>query len=406
MSYKKILQNIAAHNQYRGECLNLIAAENVMSPASQRALSSDLNNRYTVGQPGNRWYAGSQYFDHIEQTAIDLAKKLFHAKYANVQALSGMMANLTAYFTLLKPGDLVMSLPVRNSGHYSHVQTGMLALFQARVDFLEFDEKNYTIDIERSISKIKKLKPKLVILGTSEFLFPAPVRELKKICDQVGCKILYDAAHVAGLIAGQSFQNPLQEGADFLSFSTNKTLGGPDQGIVACNDSSYRKKIEYAIVPMFTSNQHAHHIAGVAITLAEFEQFGPQYSQQIIKNAKTLASSLYNEGVDVLCPHKNFTESHTVLCNVKNSGKSAMKNLEKANIITNYFQLPQNTANNPTGIRLGTNELTRLGMKEKEMKKVGQYLAAIILNKSSKEKIKKQVAELRHNFQKIHYCFH
>lgn len=400
-----ILSSISEHTQYRNECVNLIASENLMSSLTLAALSTDLGNRYTVGRPNKRWYAGCKFYDRIEKEAISLAKKLFHAKYVNLQPVSGMVANMVAYHTLLKPNDLLMSLEIKHSGHYSHVKSGMLSLFNARVEPLPFDEKDYTIDLEKSIQVIRKRRPQVVLVGTSEFLFPVPLRELRKVCNETETKILYDAAHVSGLIAGQTFQDPLTEGADLLSMSTNKTLAAPDHGIVACNDDFYKKKIEHAIVPLFISNHHAHHVAGLTITLAEFKEYGHDYASQVIKNAQVLAKELYNQGVVVLCPHKNFTQSHTVLLDTKYSGNKAMRLLEKANIITNPFQLPWNHEDDPTGIRIGTSEITRLGMREKEIKVIARFIASILLKRRNPEKIKSEVYDFRRSYRKINYCF-
>jgi len=401
-----ILNKVKEHTYYRRECLNLIASENLMSPLTLKILASDLGNRYTIGQPKNRSYAGCRYYDRIEETAIALAKKLFHAQYVNLQSTSGMIANMTAYYTLLKPNDLLLSLEVKNGGHYSHTKIGMLSLFNIRVEPLPFNENDYTLDLEKAVMVIRKKRPSVILLGTSEFLFPLPVRELRKVCDEVGAKILYDAAHVAGLIAGQTFQNPLAEGADLLSMSTNKTLAAPDHGIIACNRPDlYQKRIEYAIMPMFTSNHHPHHLAGLAVTLSEFDRFGQQYATQVIKNAQVLARELYQQGVAVLCPHKNFTQSHTVLFDAKFSGEKTRQILEKVNIITNQFQLPWNNEDDPSGIRLGTGEVTRLGMKEKEMKIIAGFIASALFKRENLKKIKKDVIDFRRQYQTINYCF-
>lgn len=397
---------INQHSRYRSECLNLIASENLMSPLTRAALATDLGNRYTVGQLNKRWYPGCAYYDQIEKEAVISAKKLFHAQYVNLQPISGMVANMVAYYALLKPNDLVLSLKVKHSGHYSHGKHGVLSLFNVRIEPIPFDEKDYIIDLEKAEKLIRLKRPNAIIVGTSEFLFPTPLKELKKVCDETETKILYDAAHVSGLIAGQTFQNPLSEGADMLTMSTNKTLSAPSHGLVACNDEKrFRSIIEHAIVPIFTSNHHAHHVAGLALTLAEFEEYGHDYAIQVIKNAQELAQELYNQGIAVLCPHKNFTESHTVLFDAKCSGTEAMRKLEKSNIIVNSFQLPWNHENNPTGIRIGTNEITRLGMKEKEMKIVATLIASTLFHGKKSETIRKEVVEIRHSYKTVRYCF-
>lgn len=405
-NYCTIWKYINQHSRYRSECLNLIASENLMSPGAQAALATDLGNRYTVGQVNKRWYPGCAYYDQIEKMALSSAKKLFHAQYVNLQPTSGMVANMVAYYALLKPHDLIFSLQVKHSGHYSHGNTGILSLFDVRIEPIPFDEKNYSIDLEKTVKLIRRKRPNAIIVGTSEFLFPTPLRELRKVCDETETKIIYDAAHVSGLIAGQTFQNPLSEGADMLSMSTNKTLSAPSHGLVACNDKErFQSKVEHAIVPLFTSNHHPHHVAGLAITLSEFERYGHDYATQVIKNAQALAQELYNQGVYVLCPHKNFTQSHTVLFDAKCSGNETMRILEKANIIVNQFQLPWNNENNPTGIRIGTNEITRLGMKETEMRIIAKLIASVMLHKKKSETIRKEVIQIRHAYQTVHYCF-
>lgn len=404
-NYLTILKSIEKHTVYRQECLNLIASENVMSPMASRMLSSDLANRYSVGCPYARWFPGFAYYDDIEHIAEKLAKQLFHVTYANVQAPTGMIANMAAFATILRPHDLVLSLPVKHSGHYSHVGENMLRLFQAKVEDLPFDEDAYVVDIEQAKQLILQKRPRMIILGTSEFLFPAPVKELREVCHQTETKILYDASHVSGLLAGQTFQDPMREGADILTMSTNKTLAAPSHGIVAYNEENYQKKVEQAMVPLLTSNHHAHHIAALAVTLAEFEVFGHAYAKQIIRNSKALARALYAEGVSVLCPEKDFTQSHTVLVDALYNAKEVVQLLSEANIMTNSFQLPWNTRDMETGIRIGTNEVTRLQMKEQDMEIIAKLMADVILKRRSPFSIRKEVLLLRENFQQIGYCF-
>lgn len=403
--YKQILENVDRHSHYRNECLNLIASENTMSPTAQKLLSTDLVNRYAVGLPYNRWFPGLKHFDRVEEIAQNIFNKLFHAKYSNVQAPTGTLANFAAYLTLLKPNDLVLSLDVRHGGHYSHVAGSILSLFNIKVEPLPFCEKTYTVDIEKAKELIRKRRPKMVILGTMEFLFPPPLKQIRDICSKTDTKILYDASHVSGLIAGQIFQNPLDEGADIMTLATNKTLSAPSHGIVACNDISYSEKIENAIAPLLSTNNHAHHIAALAMTLAEFEEFGHNYAVQIVKNAKSLAKSLYKKGVRVLCPEKDFTESHMILLDSLYDAKETVRALSEANIMANSFKLPWNNTDIETGIRLGTSEVTRLGMKEEEMEIIAEYISAILFKRASISKINKEVRAMRKNFQTVNYCF-
>lgn len=404
-NYKTILEQVKLHTAYRSECLNLIASENISSPAVASLLSSDLANRYSVGRPNARWFPGLQHLDQIEEIAERLSQKLFHVKYANVQSPTGMAANMVAYLAVLKPYDLVLSLSVKHSGHYSHVAENILSKFQVRVETLPFDEKAYTIHVDQAVEQIRRKRPRMIILGTSEFLFPAPIKELRTVCDETNTIILYDASHVSGLVAGQTFQNPMAEGADILTMSTNKTLAAPSHGIVACNDvEKYQADIGHAVIPLVTSNHHAHHVAALALTLAEFEMFGHDYATQIIKNAKALARALHAEGVSVLCAEKDFTESHTVLVDTLSSSKEAVHLLSEANIMTNSLQLPWNPENFESGIRIGTNELTRVNMKEEEMKQVAKLIADVLLKRNNPDKIRKEVMSMRESFQTAVYC--
>ena len=404
--YKTIIEQIDKHTAYRQECLNLIASENVCSPDVAKILSSDLANRYSVGRPHARWFPGLQHYDEVEEIAEKLSQKLFHVQYANVQAPTGMVANMAAYLAILKPNDLVLALRVKHGGHYSHVAENIFKSFNIRVEDLPFDEQSYSVDVERAIDLIRVKKPQMIILGTSEFLFPAPIRELRQVCNETNTKILYDASHVSGLVAGQTFQNPMAEGADILTMSTNKTLAAPSHGIVACNDTvKYQVDFEHAITPLLTSNHHAHHVAALAMTLAEFDVFGHDYATQIITNAKTLARALYSQGVKVLCPKKDFTESHTVLIDTVTSSKEVVQRLAEANIITNSFQLPWNDDGFESGIRIGTNELTRFNMKESEMCVIANLITAILFKKQPVAKIKRKTRDFRLYYQSVNYCF-
>lgn len=405
-TYTTILKQVELHAAYRQQCLNLIASENVMSPMASSLLSSDLANRYSVGRPYARWFPGFQHYDKVEDLTKKLSRKLFHVNYANVQSPTGMVANMAAYIAVLKPNDLVLSLSVKHSGHYSHVAENIFSKLQIRVESLPFDEKNYSIDVEKAIQLIRVKRPQMIILGTSEFLFPAPIKELRTVCNETNTAILYDASHVSGLVAGQTFQNPMVEGADILTMSTNKTLAAPSHGIVACNDTEkFQAKIEHAVIPLLTSNHHAHHVAALALTLAEFEIFGHDYATQVIKNAKALARALYAEGISVLCPERDFTESHTVLIDTISPAKEAVELLAEANIMTNSFQLPWNRQTLETGIRVGTNELTRLNMKEVDMQFAAKLMADVLLKRQSTEKVRKEVLSMRSAFQIVHYCF-
>ncbi|MBS7288823.1 MAG: aminotransferase class I/II-fold pyridoxal phosphate-dependent enzyme, partial [Candidatus Freyarchaeota archaeon] len=283
------------------------------------------------------------------------------------------------------------------------------------VEYFVFDKEEMNIDVEASAEKIVEIKPKLLLFGASVFLFPHPVRELSKVARDVEAYVAYDAAHVAGLIAAGYFQDPLREGADVMSMSTHKTLPGPQHGLVASKEE-HAEAIKRAIFPGLTSNHHLHNVAALAIALAEFMKYGREYAGQIIRNSKALAKALHDGGFDVVGKHKGFTESHTLVVDVsgfKDSvglGGDIEKLLEKAGIIVNRNLLPWDSSEgrsyiNPGGIRLGTSEVTRIGMKEKEMKQIADFMVRVVIDGESPEKVRREVAEFRRDYQKVHYCF-
>jgi glycine hydroxymethyltransferase len=261
------------------------------------------------------------------------------------------------------------------------------------------------IDTDAMISTIYEKKPKIILFGASLFLFPHPVKEAHDAARDVGATIVYDSAHVLGLIAGEQFQDPLNEGVDVMTGSTHKTFPGPQHGIIFTT-RALADAIDDAVFPGTVSNHHLHHVAGLAVTLVEMLEFGKAYAQQTIKNAKTLGETLYNHEFNVLCPEKEFTESHQIVLDVGRASVLAAA-LEKANIIANKNLLPwddHNAPENPSGLRFGTQELTRLGMNESEMKIVAG-LVARVLNGEAPEKVKKDVVEFKNNYQEVEYCF-
>jgi glycine hydroxymethyltransferase len=270
------------------------------------------------------------------------------------------------------------------------------------------------IDIDGAVKLIKKVKPKLALNGRSVFLFPSPIKEIADAAHEVGAYLIYDAAHVLGLIAGNQFQDPLKEGADVMCGSTHKTLPGPQGGIILSNhkgktdeDKSFLRKLGFGVFPGVTSSYHLHHVAAKAISFAEHLQFGESYAIQIIKNAQSLAKCLHDRNFKVFGEKLGFTKSHQILLEIgPNKGKEASKKLEESGIITNMNTIPgDKDPLNPSGLRLGTQELTRIGMKENEMEIIAKFFEKILIKKESKSKIKKEIKEFRKEFQQIKYCF-
>jgi len=372
--YDKTLALLQQHHKWFQESIPLIASENVPSPAVREALTSDFGNRYAEGWPGERVYAG----------------------------------------------DVMMALSIPSGGHITMGKKKLGgtagAVHGLVVEYLPLDYKEMNINVEKAKERISKLAkegrtPRLVMFGGSVFPFPHPVKELEAAVHDVGASVGYDAAHVAGLIAGGMFQDPLREGADVMSMSTHKTFFGPQHGGVLSWDK-YADRIKRATFPSMVSNHHLHALAGVTIACAEMLEFGPDYVHQIVKNSKALGQALYEHGLNVLAEHKGFTESHVIIIDITKQGDGGTieEQLEKANVIINRNLLPWDIKEgrhfqHPGGIRLGTSEVTRLGMKENEMKEIAEFIKRVVIDKEDVNRVKADVAEFRKGYQRVHYCF-
>ena len=419
-SYNQVFQLLEQHHQWFANSLPLIASENIPSPAVREAVLSDFGNRYAEGWTGERVYAGCRYIDQVEQVCIDLAKQLFNVDFADVRPISGVCANLVAYTTFTSPGDTMLALAIPAGGHISMGKREFGGTAGAvrglNVEYFPFDTEEMNIDTDATEKKIQKLaedgkKPTLAMFGGSVLPFPHPVRELANILQQHDTKICFDAAHVAGLVAGGQFQDPLREGADAMTASTHKTLPGPQGGIILSKPEN-GEKIKKSTFPGNVSNHHLHHLAGKAIMFAEMLAFGREYASQIVKNSRALAQALHERGFQVLGEKKGFTRSHLLVADITKhgDGKTIEKKLEDANIILNRNLLPYDIKAGrhfeaPGGIRAGVSEVTRLGMREPEMVEIADLMTRIVVKGEDSRRVATDVAEFRKDFQRVQYAF-
>ena len=401
----------ASGNLYR-HGLGMIASENIVSPMVQKVVCSDLHGRYAEGLPGKRYYQGCDDFDTIESIGIDLAKKVFSAEFANIQSISGTVSNIAALKALAKPGDKITAVSTADGGHISHARMGAVGLRDLDLSTYPWDIDRMEPDVDGSCKLIREIKPKVCLIGQSVFLFPTPLKEIAAAAHEVGAQVMYDGAHVLGLIAGGQFQDPLREGADIMTGSSHKTFPGPQGGFLlsSTTDEKMQRKLNNAIFPGTCSSYHLHHVAGKVVALAEFEEYGESYARDIVQNARALGESLAAEGFDVLAEGRNYTASHQVLTRHgdvdSGAGATAAQLLEDAGIITNMNMLPGDTkALKPSGLRLGVQELTRVGMGKNEMAEVARLFAKVLIEHQDPDKIKLQVKQLKSSFQTIRYCF-
>jgi glycine hydroxymethyltransferase len=388
----KIIALVEGHEKWRAqESLNLIPSENVMSQTVRSLLSSDLGHRYTSV---DKFYMGTRFLDEIQVHGEELAKRLFGVEAADLRPLSGHIADLIVLASLTKPKNRVLCVSAKDGGYPGIWRQGLPRFLQLRVVGFPFSEKNMNIDVESAKKTITSKKPNIVIFGASLFLFPHPVQELSQAAREVGAHVAYDGSHVLGLIAGKQFQDPIREGASVLFGSTHKSFFGPQGGIILA-DKENGAVIKKRVFPALVDNAHWNRIAALTLALAEMEKFGQKYATQVVKNAQTLAKTLAECGLPVACSSLGFTKSHQVYLNYGSfgNGRTVAKKLEKANIITDC------------GVRLGTSEMTRRGMKQAEMRKIAEFITRVIKDHEQPVKVESEVTKFVEEFQEIEYCF-
>ncbi len=388
----EILSLVHDHEEWRGKkCLNLIPSENITSPAVQELVRSDLGHRYTAR---DSFYMGTKFIDKIEEVGEKLAKELFHAETADLRPLSGHIADLIFLGSFTKPKDVVMCVSSEDGGYPGIWKDGLAKFLRFKVFALPFVKRDMNIDIEKAQEAIRKVQPRVIIFGASLITFPHPVKELVKSARENDVHVGYDGSHVMGLIAGGQFQDPLREGADALFGSSHKTLFGPQGGIILA-DKEHGESLKQGIFPTFVDNAHWNRIAALTLALAETKEFGREYAKQVVDNAKVLAEALHDYDFPVMCQHLGFTKSHQVLLDYGDyeGGRVIAERLERANIIADC------------GVRIGTCEATRRGMKRDEMFKIAEMMKRTIIDKEQPKRIQHDVARLCADFQQVEFCF-
>lgn len=402
---------IAREHSARFEhAIPLIASENLLSPYAKELLISDLHSRYAEGLPGERYYEGNEQVDRIENLCLDLARRLFRCSFADVRPISGTVANLAVLKALTEPGDLVGTCRLADGAHISSASFGAFGVRGLKPVYYAWDERTMTIDVPRTREILRAVRPKLCLFGLSLFLFPLPIADLAPTLEQIGARGWYDGAHVLGLIAGGQFQDPLREGCEVLSASTHKTLPGPQHGILLGEpkDPETVARLQSGAFPGVTSNHHLHAMAALAVSLAEHLAFGRAYARATVENAQALAAALHERGFDVVGEHLGFTRSHTVAVRVEKEGGGAdvARRLSDAGIVANKNLLPgDRSPKNPGGVRLGTPEVTRVGMGPKEMVRIAELFDELLHRGRSTDEVRAKVAELKDGHRTLRYCF-
>jgi glycine hydroxymethyltransferase len=415
-------------NEWRQkQTINLIASENTPSDAVRRVQVSDFMGRYAEGHPNegeqvNRYYQGTRYIDQIEHMAEDEICELFDARQADVRPISGNAANTAIALSVLRGGDTIIANSTDAGGHISH---GPVGVFGRRIQnrgqslklggehsvnlhFLPLTEDRYHVDAQKTIELIDRVQPQLVILGKSLFLFPEPVTEIAAFCKTKNIPVLYDGAHVLGLVAGGQFQAPLQEGATWMTGSTHKTFPGPQRGVILARLETpeeikkYWQPADRGVFPGSSSNHHLNTLPALLVATREMKRYGHEYAQQIVRNAQALGKSLDALGTVVEARDFGYTRSHMIAVNVAEwgGGVEVAKRLEANDIIVNYNMLPgDEDPRNPSGLRIGVSEMTRFGLDERGAGELAQLIHDAVRGKNVKEgvnKLRAQYSEMKY----------
>ena len=376
--------------------LELIASENIVSPAVMATMGSILTNKYAEGYPDKRYYGGCEYVDVVENIARERAKKLFNAEHANVQPHSGTQANTAVYFSILNPGDTVMGMNLTEGGHLTHGSP--VNISGKYFNFVEYgvDPVTHFIDYDKVAEKAQKVKPKLIVCGASAYPRTINFEKFRQIADSVGAYLMVDMAHIAGLVASGLHPNPVPF-ADFVTTTTHKTLRGPRGGMILCKEK-YAKSIDKAIFPGTQGGPLMHIIAAKAVSFGEaLKPEFKEYNKKVVENCKTLAQELIKNGLTLV---SGGTDNHLALLDLRDTGvtgKELEKRLDEVYITVNKNTIP-NEPLSPfitSGIRIGTAAVTTRGLGYDEMKQIAKFIALAINDfENSKDFIKKSVTEI------------
>jgi glycine hydroxymethyltransferase len=357
------------------ECINLNPATNVMNPRAEAALSAGLGSRPSLGYAAAKYEMGLEAIEEIEVIAADLACRVFGARFAEIRVGSGALANLYSFMATCRPGDSVIVPPATVGGHITHRPAGAAGLYGLDIHECPIDAARFTIDVDGLAELAERIRPKLITMGASLNLLPHPVEAVRSIADDVGASVLFDAAHACGMFAGKIWPNPLDQGADLMTMSTYKSLGGPAGGLLLTNRADLAEKIDAIAYPGLTANFDAGKSASLAITLLDWLDGGREYALEMTATAIALASELAAAGLPVFTTEEGYTTSHQFAVDATQwgGGHQAALRLRDANILSCAIGLPG--GDEWSGLRLGTPEIVRWGMTAADMPR----LAALIV---------------------------
>ena len=401
------ISQLTARNRkiYERECFNLNPAGNAMNPRAEAFLAEGLGSRPSLGYPGDKYEMGLEAVEQIEVITAELCAEIFQAKYAEIRVASGAMANLYAFMATCKPGDTIIVPPAGIGGHVTHQMAGAAGLYGLDIHEAPVDAANFTVDLEGLRKLARSLKPKLMTIGGSLNLFAHPVKEVRAIADEVEAKVMFDAAHLCGMIAGRAWANPLLEGAHLMTMSTYKSLGGPAGGLILTNDAGLAERLDAIAYPGMTANFDVAKSAALALTMLDWRKHGQDYATAMVRVAKALALELDKNGLPVFAGAGGFTNSHQLALKAEKfgGGQTASKKLRKANLLVSGIGLPiPAVAGDLNGIRFGTPEIVRWGVDEKDAPQLAEFIAKALAS-DDPASLAPEVSKFRCKFKTLHY---
>ncbi|MEM7596229.1 MAG: aminotransferase class I/II-fold pyridoxal phosphate-dependent enzyme [Pseudomonadota bacterium] len=403
--FDRLTQLVADNREiHEQECFNLNPATNVMNPRAEAMLASGIGSRPSLGYPGDKYEMGLEAIEEIEVIAATLAAEVFNARFAEIRVASGAMANLYAFMTTCQPGDTIIAPPASIGGHVTHHGPGCAGLYGLNCLNAPIDADGYTLDLDALRDMAKTHRPKLITVGGSLNLFEHPVRAVRDIADEVGAKVLFDAAHQCGIIAGGAWSNPLDQGAHMMTMSTYKSLGGPAGGLILTNEAEMAEALDRIAFPGMTANFDAAKSAALAVSLLDWRSFGADYARAMIDLAHALATALDARGVPVFAKAQGFTTSHQFALEAApfGGGQAASKALRQAGFLACGIGLPvPEVPGDMNGLRIGTPELVRWGVTPDHANDLARLICDGLGPKP--QEVAPRTRALRERFNRLHY---
>jgi glycine hydroxymethyltransferase len=401
------IEALAERNReiHERECFNLNPATNVMNPKAEALLASGIGSRPSLGYPGDKYEMGLEAIEEIEVICATLCAEVFEADHAEIRVPSGAIANLYGFMATCRPGDKIIAPPPSVGGHVTHHAAGCAGLFGLRTVPAPIDPDGYSIDVAALAELADREQPKLITVGSSLNLFEHPVRAIREIADSVGARVLFDAAHQCGIIAGRAWRNPLKEGAHLMTMSTYKSLGGPAGGLIVSDDAEIAERLDAIAFPGMTANFDAAKSAALAVTMLDWRDFGAAYAQRMIGTAQALATALAGRGLKVFAGDRGHTASHQFAVEAAGlgGGQAASRKLREAGFLACGIGLPlPEVAGDMNGLRIGTPELVRWGTGPEHVEQLADLIVEA-LRSNAPETVLPRVSAFRQTFDRLHF---